>query len=137
MAAGDERPHVGAPSKAARQDFGRAVQPDGEAAAVQQPAVARIDYGTAARGDDPAQLRFRVRRPKRQHRLAFVAAEAGFALRGKDGRHGVARLALHEIVEVDERRSVALRQTASNGGLAAAGEPDEDEVHAATRSRRG
>ena len=59
IGSGDERPRVRAVAEALGERLGRPVEPDDRPAAVQPPAVARVDDRAAAGRDDPARPRAR------------------------------------------------------------------------------
>ena len=58
-----------------------------------------------------------------------MRAEGGLAFLLEDLRDAPPGARLDLLVEVDERDVVALRQASPDDALAAAGEPDEDDVH--------
>jgi hypothetical protein len=131
IAAGQERPRVGAVADPLGEDLGRGVQPRHVAAAVEEPAVARVDRGAAAGGHDATQAGRRVRGPQGGHGGALAGPEARFALLVEDRRDRPAGLGRDHLVEVDQLRPVTPGEPAPGGGLAAPGEPDEHEVHGA------
>src|SRR5450759_4681386 len=129
---GHERPHMDASGQATGQDFGRAVEPDREAAAVQQPAVAGVDDAAPAGGDDTAQLWIHIGWAEREHGLALMASEAGLSLLGEDVGHDFACAPFHEFVEIYERGVMSLGDTTPHRALATSRQADEHEVHRAT-----
>src|SRR5450759_1491382 len=120
-----------ASGQATCQDFGRAVKPEREEAPVQQPAVAGVDDGAAAGGDDTAQLWVHVGGSEREHGLVLVAAEAGLALLGEDIGHDFACAPLHELVEIYERGVMSPGDATPHCALATSRQADEHKVHRA------
>ena len=98
-------------------------------AAVERPAVARVDDRAAAGRDDTPDLGRPVGRSEGGDRAPLAGPEPGLALLGEDLRDRPAGRRLDALVEVDEGRAVAVRQPPPDRALAAAGQPDEDDVH--------
>ena len=129
IAPGDERPDVRAPTKSLGEDLRPAVEPDREAAAVQRPPVPGVHDRAAAGRHDPPDRRLRIGRPEILDRRPFHRPEGRLALLGKDLRDLAAGRALDRLVEVDVRGVVAMGEPPPDGALAAAGQPDEHDVH--------
>ncbi len=111
------------------EDLRRAVEPGGHPAAIEVPPVARVNGSAAPRRDDAGQAGPGVSGSKRLDRPALPHPEARLALLGEDRRDRAPRLTLDLLVQVDERRATAAREAATDRGLAAPGQPDEDQVH--------
>ena len=107
-----------ASGEAAGEDFGRTVEPNWEAAAVQQPAVAGIDDGAAAGGDYTAQFGVHVGGPQREHGFALATPETSLSLLGEDGGHRHTRLSFDEFVEIHKGGVPALSDTTPHGTFA-------------------
>ena len=127
--ADDQRPHVGGAPQPLGEHLRASVEPDREPPAVQGPAVAWIDDGPAAGRHHARDAGRPVGRTKVVNDRSLVRAEGGLALLLEDVRDAPPGARLDLLVEVDERDVVALRQASADDALAAAGEPDEDDVH--------
>ena len=114
VAAGDERPDVRRRRRRWARTSGRPSSQTDEPAAVERPAVARVDDGAAAGRDHPADAPGRGR-PGRAPATAARSQrpEAGLALLREDRRDRPAGAPSRSLVEVDERRAVALRRGAA------------------------
>ena len=66
--------------------FGRSVEPDDGSAAIQPPAVARVDDSPASRCDDTPDPGLRIGRPELLHSRPLARAEANLALGLEDVR---------------------------------------------------
>ena len=106
------------------------VQPDRAPTAEEPPPAARVDDRPAPGCDHPGQLGTGVDGAEGLDGRPLTSAESGLALGLEDLRNAHARLALDLLVEVDERRVVTGSDTPPNRGLAAARQPDDDELHA-------
>ena len=122
-------PRHGRAPDALGEDLRRAVEPGSHPTAIEVPPVARVNGGAAPRGDDAGQAGPRVRGSERLDRAALPRAEARLALLGEDRRDRAPGFALDLLVHVDERCPTAAREAATDRGLAAPGQPDEDQVH--------
>ena len=107
----------------------RRVEPRSQAAAVEAPAVPRVDRGPAAGRDHPSQDGCRVRRPQRPDGRPLPRPEARLALLLEDRRDRPARVRRDDLVEVQELGVVPPGDATPGGRLAAPGKADEDEVH--------
>ena len=134
VAPDDQRPDVRRATQPLGEDLGPDVEPDRDAAAVQRPAVARVDDGAAAGRDDAPHVRPDVGRAEVVDGLALERPERRLAALGEDLRDRLAGGLLDRVVEVDERRPVAMGEPPPDGALAAAREPDEDDVHRSPRA---
>ena len=129
VTAGDERPEVRAAPEPLGKHLGPAVEPDGDTAAVEPPAVPRVDDRSAARGNDAPDLRRWVRGAEAADDGPFAGAEARLALVREDLGYPKAGVALDRLVEVDEDRPVARREAPPDGALATPRQADQDDVH--------
>ncbi len=129
VAAGDQWPDIRAPAETLGEDLRPAVEPDREAAAVERPAVPRVHDRAAACGDDPTNRRLRVGRTQTGDGSPLHRPEDGLALLGEDLRDLPAGRSLDRFVEVDVGGVVAMGEPPPDGALAAAGQPDEHDVH--------
>jgi hypothetical protein len=127
--ADDQRPHVGRPPQSLGEHLRPAVEPDRQPPAVQRPAVAGIDDSPTAGRHHARNAGRRVGRAQVEDGGALVRAEGGLAFLLENLRDPPPGARLDLLVEVDERDVVALRQASPDDALAAAGEPDEDDVH--------
>ena len=129
VATGDQRPDVRGAAQALGEDLGAAIEPDGGPAAVERPSVARIDDGAATGRDHAPDVGRWVGRAEVDDGRAFERSECGLAVLGEDVRDGATGRRLDPLVEVDQRRAVAVRQSSPDDRLATPREPDEDDVH--------
>jgi hypothetical protein len=136
VAAGDERADVRAAAKALGEHLRPAVEPDWQAASIQGPAVPRVDDRAAPGGDDATDRWLGVWRPEVLDRRPFHRPECGLALLGEDLRDLPAGSPLDRLVEIDVRRVVAMGEPPPDGALAAAWQPDENDVHRISRPRQ-
>ena len=67
--------------------------------------------------------------PRSVDRAPLELPERRLAVLGEDRRDRPAVVVLDPLVEVDERRAVAMGQSLADDALAAARQPDEDDVH--------
>src|SRR5207244_6913575 len=110
-----------------------AVEPDGDAAAEEVPAVPWVEDRAAARRDHAAHLGAAVRLTERRDRVALERPERSLTFLREDLGDRPARAPLDAFVEVDERGAMALRQSSPNGALATSREADEHDVHLSRR----
>ena len=120
---------MGRAAQSLGEDLGPAVQPDRRPAAVERPSVARIDDRAATGRDHPADVGRRVGRTEVGDGRPLERSEGGLALLLEDVRDRSPRSGLDALVEVDERRAVAIGEPAPDDALAAAGQSDEYDVH--------
>ena len=129
VASRDQRPDVGRSAQPLGEHLGSTVEPDRDPAAVQRPAVARVDDGTAARRDDAPDDRFRIGRAEVLHGVPLEPSERGLPILGEDRRDLPAVGPLDALVEVDEGRAVAVGQPLADHALAAPRQTDHDDIH--------
>ena len=89
----------------------------------QRPSVAGVDDRPAARRDDALHRGTRGWTTQGEHGVALQPPEPGLAVLGEDLADGPPGGALDPLVQVDERRRVAVRQPPPDRGLAGPGSP--------------
>jgi hypothetical protein len=115
-----------------RQDFGSAVEPDGHPAAVQRPAVPRIDDGTTAGRHDPPDRGARFGRAEIGDGMPLERPKRRLAVLGEDRLDRTAVARLDALVEVDELGPMTRREPLPDHALAAPRQTDQHDVHGGT-----
>ena len=136
VATGHERPDVRRAAQPLGEDLRPAVEPDRAPAAIERPAVPWVDHGAATGRDHAADVRRLVGRAEVGDGRALHGPEGGLTVLLEDLRDRPAGRRLDPVVEVDEAGRVAMRQPSPDDALAAAGQPDQDDVHGPGLNRR-
>ncbi len=129
VAAGDQRPDVRGAAQALGEDLRATIEPDRGPAAVERPPVARVDDGAATGRDHAPDVGLRVGRAEVDDGRPFERPERRLAVLGEDRRDRSTGGRLDPLVEVDQRRAMAVGQPSTDDRLATPREPDEDDVH--------
>ena len=132
----DQRPDVRRAAEALGEDLGPAIEPDRRPSAKECPSIAGIDDRPAARRDDAPDLGGRVGRAEVDDGGSLERPESDFAILREDLRDAATGRGLDPLVEVDQRRAVAIGEPPPDDGLATPREPDQDDVHSVSRPRQ-
>ena len=120
IAARHQRPDVWRAAQALGEDLGPAVEPDRRPAAIQRPSVARIDDRPATGRDHPADVGRGIGRAEVGDGRPLERPEGGLAVLLEDLRDRPPGARFDALVDIDERRGVAIRQAPPDDALAAA-----------------
>ena len=134
VASGDERTDVGRAAQALGEDLRPSVEPDRGATPVERPAVARVDDRAAAGRHDAADGRVSISVAQVGHGIPLERRKAASPSSAKIS--GIDRPAADSIRSSRsmKRRAVALGQPPPDDALAAAGQPDQHDVHRGSQS---
>ncbi len=121
IAPDDQGPDVRGAAETLGEDLGPDVEPDGHSAAIERPAVARVDHRSAAGGNHRLHGGAAICRAEAVHGFSLERPEPRLAALGEDLRDRLAGRLFDRVVEVDEPRPVTMGEPPPDRALAAAG----------------